>query len=313
MKQLAIFGGSGFVGRHVIRRLAKEGAVIRVPARDPDKALFLKPAGDVGQIVPFHCNPRSDASVASAIGNSGAVINLIGIIAEQGRTTFQSVHVEMAARIARLAREQGATHFIQMSALLADAHGTSSYARSKAAGEDAVRAFFPEATILRPSLIFGPEDHFFNQFAAMARYMPALPLIGGGMTKFQPVYVGDIAHAIAEILYRPEAMGRIYELGGPEVYSFRELLELMLRETGRRRGFINVPWNIAELKAAVLGLLPNPPLTRDQVAMLKTDSVIADKTALTLHNLGIAPTALEMILPTYLDRFRAGGRLGAAA
>jgi NADH dehydrogenase len=315
MKQITVFGGTGFIGRHVVRHLAPEGTVIRVPTRDPEKALFLKPAGGVGQIVPISCAVQSDASVAAAIGNAGAVINLIGILYDKGRNTFQALHVEAAARIARLAREQGAQSFVHVSALGASAQSLSAYARSKAAGEDAVRAFFPGATILRPSLVFGPEDNFFNMFASLARFLPVLPLFGGGGTKFQPVYVGDVAKAIVEILYRPEARGEIFELGGPSIYTFRELLELMLRETGRRRKFLNMSWNVAKAHAAFHEMLPlpHPAITRDQVELLKSDSVMSDPQAKTLRDLGINPTALEMILPTYLDRFRAGGRLKAAA
>ena len=195
-KQITIFGGSGFIGRHTVRRLAGEGAIIRVPTRDPENALVLKPAGNVAQVVPIACNIRSDNSVAAAIGRSDAVINLLGILFERGRNTFEALHVETAARIARLAKEQGATQFIQMSALGADAGSFSVYARSKAAGEQAVRTFFPEAAILRPSIVFGPEDNFFNLFATLARFFPALPLINNGATNFQPVYVGDVAKAI---------------------------------------------------------------------------------------------------------------------
>lgn len=312
-KQITIFGGSGFIGRHIVRRLAGEGSVIRVPTRDPESALILKPAGNVGQVVPIACNTRSDTSVATAIGNSDAVINLIGILFERGRNTFEAVHVETAARIARLAKEQGAAQFIQMSALGADPGSLSDYARSKAAGEQAVRTFFPEATILRPSIVFGPEDNFFNLFATLARFFPFLPLINGGKTKFQPVYVGDVAKAVAEILKRPEAEGQIFELGGPRVYSFRELLEIMMSETGRKRRFFNMSWRLAKLNAAFNELLPRPLLTRDQVDLLRNDNVIRTSRAKTFRDLGIAPTALEVILPTYLDRFRAGGVLRKAA
>ena len=313
MKQLTIFGGSGFIGRHAVRRLAREGYVIRVPTRDPEKALPLKPAGDVGQIVPMLCNVRSDESVARAIGNSDAVINLIGILCERGRNTFEAMHVETAARIARVAKACGAKSFIQMSALGADAGSGSAYARSKAAGEQAVRTFFPEAAILRPSVVFGPEDNFFNMFAATARFAPFLPLIGGGGTKFQPVYVGDVAEAMTQILMQSGLQGQVYELGGPQVYSFRELLEIMMNETQRKRRLVDVPWGWAKLQAGLMELLPVPPLTRDQVEMLKSDNVLRNKQAKTLRDLGITPTALEVILPTYLDRFRQGGVLKVVA
>ena len=220
MKQITVFGGTGFIGRHLIRRLAKTGAIIRVPTRDMEKALLLKPMGDVGQIVPITCNIQNDTSIAAAIGPSDAVINLVGILFEKGRKTFQSVHVETAARIARIAKEQGAARFVHISAIGAEATSASHYARSKASGEAAVRAFFPQATILRPSIVFGPEDDFFNRFAGMARLSPFLPLIGGGATKFQPVYVGDVAEAIIRAIEIPACAGKIFELGGPENTEF---------------------------------------------------------------------------------------------
>jgi uncharacterized protein YbjT (DUF2867 family) len=313
MKQLTIFGGSGFIGRHVVRRLAQEGYVIRVPTRDPEKALPLKPAGDVGQIVPIRCNVRSDGSVANAIGNSDIVINLIGILYERGKNTFEAMHVETAARIARIAKAQGAKSFVQMSTLGADAGSGSAYARSKAAGEQAVRTFFPDATFLRPSIVFGPEDNFFNMFAAIARFAPFLPLIGGGETKFQPVYVGNIAEAIACIVTQSSMQGQVYEFGGPQIYSFKQLLEIMMLETKRKRRLVNVPWHWAKLQAGLLEWLPQPPLTRDQVELLKTDNILRNRQAKSFRDLGITPTALEIILPTYLDRFREGGVLKVAA
>jgi NADH dehydrogenase len=263
--------------------------------------------GDVGQIVPMPCAVRSDASVAGAIGNSDAVINLIGILFQKGRDTFQAVHVETAARIARLAREQGASHLVHMSALGANEQSTSAYARSKAAGERAVRAFFPESVIMRPGILFGPEDNFFNLFATMARYSPVLPLIGGGGTRFQPVYVGNVADAIAQSLQSPEARGRIFELAGPQVYSFRELLVLMLKIIGRKRCLMNLPFPLATFQGLVSEMLPMRPLiTRDQVELLKSDNVIHNIQAAGLRDLGVAPTALELILPTYLGRFQKG-------
>lgn len=314
-KQITIFGGSGFIGRHAVRRLASEGAIIRVPTRDPEKALVLKPAGNVGQVVPIACTIRSDASIAATIGNSDAVINLIGILFERGKNTFEAIHVETAARIARLAKEQGATQFIHMSTLGADAGSLSSYARSKMAGEQAVRTFFPEAAILRPSIVFGPEDNFFNLFATLARFFPFLPLIGGGKTKFQPVYVGDVAKAMVAILKRPDVQGQVFELGGPQIYTFRELLEKMMQETGRHRRFFNMSWKFAKMHAAMHEMLPlpRPLITRDQVDLLRTDNVIRNSQAKTFRDLSITPTALEVILPTYLDRFRAGGPLRSAA
>jgi len=310
LKQITVFGGTGFIGRYVVQRLAKEGLTIRVPTRDTENALSLKPAGNVGQIIPIGCSTKSDSAVAKAIGPSQAVINLLGILFERGRNTFRSVHVETAARIARIAKEQGAHNFVHVSAISADSSSKSKYAQSKAAGEMAVQTFFPEAIIFRPSLVFGAEDNFFNLFASLARFLPFLPLIGGGATRFQPVFVGDVADAITKTLSQTEARGQIYELGGPQIYSFRALLELILLETNRRRSFINLPWPLAKLHAGLHELLPlpRPLITRDQVEMLKTDAVIHPHTK-TLYDLGINPTALELILPLYLKRFRAGGDL----
>ncbi len=307
-----VFGGSGFLGRHVVRRLARLGGSIRIPTRDLDKALPLKTAGDVGQIVPFLSSPRGDAAVARTVAGADTVINLLGILYERGASTFQAVHVEAAARIARLAKENGVKNFVHVSALGADSASRSKYARSKAAGEEAIRAFFPEAIILRPSVVFGPEDLFFNRFASMARFLPVLPLIGGGETKFQPVYVGDVADAVVAALANPDARGQTYELGGPGVYSFRQLMEIILGAVRRRRCLLPLPWGLAKLEATFLELLPSPLLTRDQVELLKVDNTLRDPKSLLFQDLGITPTALEIILPTYLDRFRAGGRLGAA-
>ena len=311
--QITVFGATGFIGRHIVRRLAKTGVTIRVPTRDPEKGLLLKPAGDVGQIVPFRCSTRNDADVAAAIGNSYTVINLLGILSEKGRDTFQSVHVEMAARIARLAKDQGVSRYLHMSALGADARSTSRYAKSKAAGEEAVKTFFPETTLLRPSIVFGPEDHFFNRFAAMAKIFPMMPLIGGGKTKFQPVYVGDLAEAVVKILETSQSKSAVYELGGPEVYSFRQVLELIASVTGQKRPFVTVPWTLAKIEAALLEWLPSAPLTRDQVELLKTDNIIQPSLARTFKDLEMTPTAAEVILPLYLQRFMVSSRLKEAA
>lgn len=303
MTTITIFGASGFLGRHIVRQLAKTGATIRVPTRNVEKAMLLKPMGDVGQVVPFMSSVRSDAAVSKAIGSSDIVINLLGILYEKGRDTFQALHVEAAARIARLAREQGTKHFIHVSAIGADANSGAAYARSKAAGEQAVRTFFPDAVILRPSIVFGPEDDFFNRFSLLSRFAPALPLIGGGMTKFQPVYVGDIADAVMEILKNPAAQGQTYELGGPQIYIFRDLMVMMLHMTGRKRFLAPVPWWLAKLKATFLQMMPQPLLTRDQVELLKTDNVVGSR-AETFEDLGINPTAVEVIVPGYLRNTR---------
>jgi NADH dehydrogenase len=307
-RRATVFGGSGFVGRYVVRRLAAEGYVVRIAVRDPVAAAFLKPAGNVGQIVPMRVDLTDDDSVLeAAIAGADVVINLVGILYERGSYTFDAIQGEAPGRLARIAAANGVSRFVQMSALGADPNAAAAYARSKAAGEAGVRAAFPEATVIRPSIIFGPEDGFFNRFACIARYSPALPLIGGGVTRFQPVYVGDIADAILRAVKDDTARGRIYELGGPRIYTFRELMELMLTQLRRHRGLIPVPFWAAELKGMALQLLPVPPLTRDQVVLLKQDNVTTPGMP-GLAELGIEPTAVELILPTYLDMYRKGGR-----
>jgi NADH dehydrogenase len=314
---VTVFGGSGFIGRTLIKRLAKTGAVIRVPVRNPELAKVLKPMGDVGQITPFRIDIGSDAAVADAVADADAVVNLIGILHERGRNRFEAVQGQAPGRMAAAAARAGAKHFVQVSAIGAAAASPSAYARTKAAGEAAVRAAFPGAVILRPSIVFGPEDSFFNRFAALAQFAPALPLIGGGHTKFQPVYVGDVADAIMTALDDPATAGKTYELGGPQVCSFAELMRLMLDQIQRKCWLVSLPYGLANLQAlflelaspplVALGTLAGPPLTRDQVKLLKHDTVVGAG-ALTLRDLGIAPTALAAILPTYLDRFRPGGR-----
>jgi NADH dehydrogenase len=310
-RRVTVFGGSGFIGRYLVRRLAAEGWVVRVAVRDPIAAAFLKTCGNVGQVVPMRADiTADDAILETAIAGADAVINLVGILYESRRRTFQAIHADAPARLARIAAKAGVSRFVQMSALGADADSAAVYARSKAAGETGVLAAFPQATIIRPSIVFGPEDGFFNRFACMARYSPALPLIGGGQTRFQPVYVCDVADAIIRTLHEDRARGQTYELAGPRVYTFQALMELMLRELGRHRGLIPMPFWLADIKASVLQLLPAPLLTRDQVKLLKTDNV-ASGTKPGLADLGIQPTALELILPTYLDIYRKGGRFSA--
>ncbi len=304
---VTVFGGSGFIGRYLVQRLARQGWIVRVAVRHPQSALFLKPLGDVGQIVPIAASLHREDSIAVAVEGVAAVVNLVGILYERGRQTFRAVHVEGAARVARAALAAGAGRLIHMSALGADSASPSAYARSKAEGEIAALAIFAGASIIRPSIVFGPEDDFFNRFARMARLLPALPLIGGGRTRFQPVYVGDVADAMMAVLGDPATTGRIYELGGPRIYTFRELLELLLREIGRRRLLAPVPFWAARLQALVLERLPVPPLTRDQLKLLERDNVVSGA-APGLAELGIAPTAAEVILPTYLDIYRPGGR-----
>ena len=307
-RSITIFGGSGFIGRYIVQQLARRGWRIRVAVRRPDGALFLKPLGQVGQITPVMANIRDDASVAAALVGADAAINLVGILHKQGRQTFGAVHVEGAQRVARAARAAGVARFVQMSALGADSNSASDYARSKAAGEAAVREAFPTATIIRPSIVFGPEDGFFNRFAGIARLAPVLPLIGGGKTRFQPVYVGDIADAVDRILEAPETAGQTYELGGPTVYSFRELMEILLQEIGRKRLLVPMPFFAASIQGGLFEMLPvPPPLTRDQVRLLRQDNVV-DPTAHGFAALGIEPEGLAAILPTYLTRYRRGGR-----
>ncbi|WP_395677894.1 complex I NDUFA9 subunit family protein [Inquilinus sp.] len=308
-KTVTLFGGTGFVGRYVAQMLAHRGWRIIVAARHPDRALPLKTAGAVGQVVPVFADIRDDASVAAAVAGADAVVNLVGILFERGKQRFDSVHGEAAGRVARAAAAAGASRFVQVSAIGASADSPSSYARTKAAGEAAVRAAFPGASILRPSVIFGPEDGFFNLFAGLARTAPFLPLFGGGTTKFQPVYVQDVAAAIVACLEQDGTAGQTYELGGPRVYSFRELMQLTLQQTGRKKRLVSVSWGVAALEAKLLGLLPKPLLTSDQVTQLKIDNVVGAG-ARTLADLGIQPTPAELILPSYLDRYRPGGRFG---
>ncbi len=298
--QMTIFGASGFIGRHFVQRVAQTGAVIRVPTRDLEKALILKPMGGPGQIAPVLCAMHSEASVAEAIGKADTVVNMIGSLYEKGRDSFQAVHVEEAARVARAARACGAKRFIHISSLAADKNCASAYGRSKAAGEDAVRAIFPEATIVRPSLVIGAEDQFFSLFAKMAKISPYLPLIGGGATQFQPVYVGDVAEAMMRVLQTPGAQGKTYALGGPQIYTFRRLMEMMLDAMRLQRRLVTVPWGIAQMLGTVMELLPCPPLTRDQVELLKTDCLVCPgKDVHTLGDLGVTPTPIETVLPVF--------------
>ncbi|HTW52441.1 MAG TPA: complex I NDUFA9 subunit family protein [Stellaceae bacterium] len=305
--QIAVLGGSGFIGRYIVKRLAERGEVLAVGGRHAADAKFLKLKGDVGQVGLVNLAIDSSEDVLRAfLADKDALINCVGILYERGAQKFDIVHHSAPAKLARLAREVGVERLIHLSAIGADPRSSSAYARSKAAGEQAVKDAFPTATILRPSIVFGPEDDFFNRFASMAVISPVVPLIGGGETRFQPVYVGDVASAAVRALDDPTTAGRTYELGGPRVYTFRALLELMLHETKRHRRFIDLPFGIASLQARLMSLLPKPPLTTDQVEMLKRDNVVASG-ALDLRTLGIEPTAVEAILPTYLDRFRRGG------
>ena len=308
---VTIFGGSGFLGRHTVRALARAGWRIRVATRNPGRGFFLRPLGTVGQIDFVKCDVADADAVAAAVKGSNAVINLTGILFQKGQT-FEDVQAEGAANIARAAADAGVTALVHVSAIGADAQSESEYAVTKAQGEQAMREAFPNAVVLRPSIIFGPEDGFFNKFAAMARYLPVLPLVGGGHTRFQPVFVGDVAAAIVKTLSSDEARGRTFELGGPSIYSFKELLQIILRETGRKRLLAPLPFGIASVKAAFLQIMPNPILTMDQVKLLKKDNVVAP-TAAGLADLGITPTSVEAVIPSYLWRFRAKGEYAADA
>lgn len=306
---VTIFGGSGFVGRHTVQALARAGYRIRVATRHPNRAPYLPPMGTVGQIQLFKCNVQDADAVARAVQGAEAVINLVGV----ATGNFEAIHAGAAETIAKAAQDAGAKVLVHMSALGADVESPSNYASSKARGELAVRHAFPAATILRPSIVFGPEDDFFNRFASMARFSPVLPLIGGGHTKFQPVFVGDVAGAITEAVRNAkDARARSFELGGPAVYSFRELMELMLRVINRSRVLLPIPFPVASLLGAAGGLSPWPPLTMDQVRLLKADNVIG-KGALTLDDLDITPDSVEAVIPGYLWRFRSKGQFENAA
>jgi uncharacterized protein YbjT (DUF2867 family) len=305
-RRTAVLGGSGFIGRYVVKRLAARGDVVAVGCRNAEEAKFLRPMGEVGQVEPLNVAIGDEVLLRAFLAGNNGLVNSVGILRESRSQTFERVHHTGPALLARFAREAGVERFVHISAIGADPRSSSAYARTKAAGEQAVRDAFPTVTILRPAVVFGPEDQFFNRFAAMAMLSPVLPLIGGGETRFQPVYVGDVADAVIKCLDDPTTAGRTYELGGPKIYTFRELLELLLREIRRKRWFIDLPFGVAEVQARLMSILPNPPLTPDQVELLKRDTIVSPG-ALTLSSLGITPTPAETILPTYLDRFRRGG------
>lgn len=314
-EMITVFGGSGFIGRYAVRALVKAGYRVRVATRLPHVAHELKPIGVVGQIQLMQANVRNPASVARAVEGASGVVNLTGILAETGRQTFRSIQAQGAANIAEAARAAGITKLVHVSAIGADADSKSAYARTKAEGEAAVRQAVPTATILRPSIVFGAEDSFFNRFAQMALYAPALPLIGGGKTLFQPVWAGDVGDAIRAALETADAQGQTYELGGPKTYSFKVLMEFMLATILRPRLLVPVPWFAAYaigFAGELAGALPFVPtvLTRDQVTLLKSDNVVGEG-AKTLADLGITGDTVEAIVPTYLYRFRRGGQFAA--
>ena len=313
-KLVTVFGGSGFVGRYVVKALAERGYRVRVACRRPDLAGFLRPLGTVGQVQPIQANLRYPASIAKAVEGADAVVNLVGILYKSGKQNFDAVQARGARSIAEATKAAGINSLVQMSAIGADASSDIDYARTKAEGEAAVLETVPEAVIVRPSIVFGPEDDFFNRFADMSTIAPALPLIGGGHTQFQPVYVGDVAEVIARGVDGALEQGAAYELGGPRVASFKECLSLMLDTIHRKKAMLPIPFAIAKIQGAILGLLPKPLLTKDQVCLLEHDNVVSEDakaSGRTFEGLGINPQSMETILPTYLVRFRPYGQFAA--
>jgi len=328
-RRITVFGGSGFIGRHLVKRLAAAGSEIRIAVRDIESAQFLKPAGDIGQIVLWQTDINDPEQVKTAVAGADAVINLVGTLIDSGGNSYAGIHIDGAKNIAAAARAGGVRQMVHISAIGADKFGASNYARTKALGEKAVQTEFPTVTILRPGIVFGPEDNFFNRFAGLTRILPFLPvfgcplipkitfgnengltirvdLYGEGGSRFQPVYVGDVADAIVASLASPLTAGQVYELGGPTVYSYKQLMELVLRYTGRQKWLAPTPYAFATIGAFFLQLLPKPMMTCDQVTLLKSDNVVTDGHQ-TLASLGIDPIAAEVILPTYLSRFRTAG------
>jgi uncharacterized protein YbjT (DUF2867 family) len=328
---VTVFGASGFIGRTLVRRLAAQGWVVRAAVRDPIAAEFLKPMGDVGQVTPLRADINDAKAVAMAVAGADAVVNLVGILYESGRRTFEAMHVTGAANIAAAAKAAGVVRLVQMSALGADKNSESAYARSKAAGEEAVLAAFPGATIFRPSVVFGPDDDFFNRFGKMAMISPVLPvftgdgfkpvcgesgcsidLFGSGGPTFQPVHVGDVAAAISAVLDDARLAGKVYELGGPRRYSMKEIMELVNQVTGHQRLLVPVPFGIGMIQATFLQMLPKPMLTKDQVRLMRVDNVVRGGKP-GLAELGITPVAAEAILPLYMKRYGRPGKPPKAA
>ncbi|SBW16135.1 NADH-ubiquinone oxidoreductase [Brucella sp. 10RB9215] len=309
-KLVTVFGGSGFVGRAVVAALTKRGYRVRVAVRKPEIAYYMAPLGNVGQIQMVQANVRHRGSVERVVKGSDHVVNLVGILAESGRQRFNAVQVLGAKHIAEAAKAEG-IRMTHLSSLAADVNSPSAYARTKAEGEIAVQSVLPDTVVLRPSIIFGHEDRFFNRFANMARFSPFLPVIGGGETKLQPVYVGDVAEAVARAVDGKLMPGGIYELGGPDVQPFKAWMQDMLKVIGRKRIIVSMPWWAARLQASILNLLPNPMLTPDQVTLLKSDNVVSEqaiKEGRTLQGMGITPETVDAILPAYLWRYRVAGQ-----
>lgn len=300
-KVATVFGGAGFIGRQVVQRLAREDYVVRVAGRDTVRARALQTMGRVGQIAPIAADIMDEAGVARAVEGASVVVNTVGIL----HGDFERIQAEGPVRVGRLSAAAGVEKLVHISAIGADAGSESRYARSKAAGESGLLAAFPHATILRPSIVFGPGDGFFGRFGQMAMMLPFMPVIAGD-TRFQPVYVGDVAEAVMAALANPDAAGKTYELGGPRAWSFRELLAFIVKETGRSRRLVEIPMGIAQLQARFAELLPNPPVTRDQLILLQRDNVVGQG-ALTLAELGIAPQSIEALVPPLLARFKPGG------
>lgn len=310
-RSITVFGASGFIGRYVVRALARRGLRVLAAVRNPAAAHFLRPLGNVGQVQVLQTNVRVPSTIERALDGAWGAINLVGILREGGPQRFHALHVHAAGTIAALSRAAGVQSLVHVSALGADRNSPSIYARTKAQGEAAVRAAFPGAVVVRPSIVFGPEDEFFNRFAGMARLSPALPLFGGGRTRFQPIFAGDVGEAIARLLVDPAHAGKTFELGGPRVYTFRELMEEILRVTERKRLLVPLPLAAANAVAAAFWLIPsfvmNPLITFDQVKLLKADNVVHEGMP-GLSELGIAPRTLELELPAYLWRFRKTGQ-----
>ncbi len=312
MKIATVFGGTGFVGRYIVRELARAGYRVKIATRVPERAYFLRPCGHVGQIVPFACNYRDPVSITAVIRDSDIVINCVGILYERRRGDFQRAHANLPGLIAQACTAAGVARLVHLSALGVD-RSRARYAKTKLEGERNLLNAFPKATILRPSVIFGPEDQFFNLFATMAQFLPALPLIGGGKTRFQPVYVENVAQAALAAALLPgidetTPQGKTFELGGPEIFTLEEIYRIVFRQTGRSRPLIRLPFGVGRMLASLLQLLPpRPLLTPDQVTLLRTDNIVS-ASAPGLEDLGLRPTGVEQIVPVYLERFRSGGR-----